>query len=156
MLGFNPKKSITNMCMKAVIGVIAVSVMPYAAGDAFAQANIIEEITVTAQRREQSLQEVPISVTAISGERLESMFEGGEDIRALAARIPSLNVESSNGRLAPRFYLRGLGNTDFDLAASQSVSVIVDEPPRSAKYSISSRSTIRPGTLAYHRRQLPR
>jgi iron complex outermembrane receptor protein len=45
----------------------------------------------------------------------------------LAARVPSLYVESSNGRLAPRFYIRGLGNSDFDLAASQPVSVIVDE-----------------------------
>ena len=33
----------------------------------------------------------------------------------------------SNGRLAPRFYIRGLGNTDFDLAASQPVSIIVDD-----------------------------
>ena len=55
------------------------------------------------------------------------MFEGGEDIRALATRVPSLYAESSNGRSAPRFYIRGLGNSDFDLAASQPVSIIVDE-----------------------------
>ncbi|MBT8095647.1 MAG: TonB-dependent receptor [Woeseia sp.] len=89
--------------------------------------SILEEITVTAQRREENLQEVPISVTAVSAERLDSMFEGGEDIRAIANRVPSLYAESSNGRLAPRFYMRGLGNDDFDLAASQSVSIIVDE-----------------------------
>ncbi len=88
---------------------------------------ILEEITVTAQRREENLQEVPISVSAVSGERLAAMFEGGEDIRAIANRIPSLYAESSNGRLAPRFYMRGLGNDDFDLAASQSVSIIMDE-----------------------------
>ena len=46
---------------------------------------------------------------------------------ALAARVPGLFVESSNGRVAPRFYIRGLGNTDFDLAASQPVSVVMDE-----------------------------
>ena len=55
------------------------------------------------------------------------MFEGGADIQALAARVPSLYAESSNGRLAPRFYIRGLGNSDFDLAASQPVSIIVDD-----------------------------
>jgi iron complex outermembrane recepter protein len=88
---------------------------------------VLEEITVTAQRREENLQEVPISVTAVSGERLAGMFEGGDDIRAIANRIPSLYAESSNGRLAPRFYMRGLGNDDFDLAASQSVSIIMDE-----------------------------
>ena len=58
---------------------------------------------------------------------MDALFEGGEDIRALATRVPSLYAESSNGRLAPRFYIRGLGNTDFDLAASQPVSIIVDE-----------------------------
>ena len=70
---------------------------------------------------------MPISVAALEGERMDALFEGGEDIRALATRVPSLYAESSNGRISPRFYIRGLGNTDFDLAASQPVSVIVDE-----------------------------
>ncbi len=98
-------------------------------GSALAQesAGTLQEIVVTAQRHEQNVQDVPISVSAISGERLASMFEGGDDIRALATRVPSLYAESSNGRLAPRFYIRGLGNTDFDLAASQPVSIIVDD-----------------------------
>src|SRR5687768_11380676 len=85
------------------------------------------EIIVTAQRRSENIQDVPISVAALEGERLSAMFEGGGDIQVLAARVPSLYAESSNGRLAPRFYIRGLGNSDFDLAASQPVSIIVDE-----------------------------
>jgi iron complex outermembrane receptor protein len=89
--------------------------------------SILEEIVVTAQRREENIQDVPISVTAMQGDRMSVFFEAGEDVRALAARVPSLYAESSNGRLAPRFYMRGLGNSDFDLAASQSVSVIFDE-----------------------------
>ena len=87
----------------------------------------LQEIVVTAQRHEQNVQDVPVSVSSLSGERLTSMFEGGGDIRELATRVPSLYAESSNGRLAPRFYIRGLGNTDFDLAASQPVSIIVDD-----------------------------
>ncbi len=87
----------------------------------------LEEIVVTAQRREQNLQDVPITVSTLLGEPLDNVFAAGDDIRALATRIPSLYAESSNGRVAPRFYIRGLGNTDFDLAASQPVSVVVDE-----------------------------
>lgn len=87
----------------------------------------LEEIVVTAQKREQSLQDVPISITAVSGDRLNKFGAGGEDIRLLSSRVPGLNAESSNGRVAPRFYIRGLGNTDFDLAASQPVSIVVDE-----------------------------
>ncbi len=92
-----------------------------------AAAATLGEVIVTAQRRSENIQEVPISVSPLEGERLAAMFEGGGDIQVLATRVPSLYAESSNGRLAPRFYIRGLGNSDFDLAASQPVSIIVDE-----------------------------
>ncbi|MEM6834364.1 MAG: Plug domain-containing protein, partial [Pseudomonadota bacterium] len=102
--------------------------MALAPGGAQAQeSGGLEEIFITAQRRTENLQEVPITVNTLSGESMRDIFVAGEDIRALSARIPSLNIESSNGRVAPRFYIRGLGNTDFDLAASQPVSVIVDD-----------------------------
>jgi len=97
------------------------------AQDTPASTDTLGEIIVTAQRRSENIQDVPISVSALEGERLSAMFEGGGDIQVLAARVPSLYAESSNGRLAPRFYIRGLGNSDFDLAASQPVSIIVDE-----------------------------
>ncbi len=88
---------------------------------------MLEEIVVTAQKREQSLQDVPISVSALAGDKIKDFAAGGEDIRLLSSRVPGLNAESSNGRVAPRFYIRGLGNTDFDLAASQPVSIVVDD-----------------------------
>lgn len=87
----------------------------------------LETITITAQRRSQSIQEVPISVATLSGEKFDSIFSSGDDITALAIKVPGLYAESSNGRAAPRFYIRGLGNTDFDLAASQPVSIVMDE-----------------------------
>ena len=54
-------------------------------------------------------------------------MSGGTDIRGLSGRVPSLNIESSFGRTFPRFYIRGLGNTDFDLNASQPVSLVYDD-----------------------------
>src|SRR5690606_10931452 len=111
-----------------IAALVAAIACPTGAANAQApERSILEEIVVTAQRREENIQDVPISVTAVSGERLQTLYAGGEDVRALAARVPSLYAESSNGRLAPRFYMRGLGNSDFDLAASQSVSIIFDE-----------------------------
>jgi iron complex outermembrane receptor protein len=95
-------------------------------GASLAQAQL-EEVIVTAQKREQNTLEVPISIATMEGERFTSLFEGGADVRALSTRVPGLYVESSNGRVAPRFYIRGLGNIDFDLAASQPVNVIMDE-----------------------------
>jgi iron complex outermembrane receptor protein len=105
---------------------LAVSV----AAPAFAQdtsAVTLDDVIVTAQKRSENIQEVPVSVATIGGERLQALFAGGEDVLALSSRVPGLFVESSNGRAAPRFYIRGLGNTDFDLAASQPVSVIMDD-----------------------------
>jgi iron complex outermembrane receptor protein len=87
----------------------------------------LERIVVTAQKRSQSIQDVPISIATLNGEQFENLFSGGGDILELAVRVPGLYAESSNGRVAPRFYMRGLGNTDFDLAASQPVSVIMDD-----------------------------
>lgn len=88
---------------------------------------VLEEVIITAQKRPQGLQEVPISVATLSGERMDAIFNDGSDILALAARVPGLYAESSNGRASPRFYIRGLGNVDFDLAASQPVSVVMDD-----------------------------
>jgi iron complex outermembrane recepter protein len=94
---------------------------------AFAQETKVGEVIITAQKRSENLQDVPVSVAAISGEKLQSTFAAGDDILALSAKAPGLYAESSNGRAAPRFYIRGLGNADFDLAASQPVSIIQDE-----------------------------
>lgn len=88
---------------------------------------MVGEITVTAQRREENIQDVPVSMTAIQGEDLEALSAGAPDIRVLSGRVPSLVMESSFGRAFPRFYIRGLGNPDFDLNASQPVSMMVDE-----------------------------
>jgi iron complex outermembrane recepter protein len=87
----------------------------------------LAEIVVTAQRRSENLQEVPLSIDVVSGDKLAAINSGGGDIRALAGRVPSLNIESSFGRTFPRFYIRGLGNTDFDLNASQPVSLVYDD-----------------------------
>ena len=87
----------------------------------------LESITVTAERRSEDIKDVPNSVTAIRGEFLDVLNSSGQDVRMLAARVPSLNIESSFGRAFPRFYMRGLGNTDFDLNASQPVSLVFDD-----------------------------
>ncbi|MCS0616698.1 TonB-dependent receptor [Telluria mixta] len=92
-----------------------------------AQATELQTVTVTAQRRTENIKEVPVSVTAIKGEKLDVLVSGGADIRLLAGKTPSLNVESSNGRTFPRFYIRGYGNTDFSTFASQPVSLIYDD-----------------------------
>ena len=88
---------------------------------------LLEEIVVTAQKREENVKDVPVAVTNVSEEVLNVITSGGADVKALSGRVPSLMIESSFGRAFPRFYIRGLGNTDFDLNASQPVSMYYDE-----------------------------
>jgi iron complex outermembrane receptor protein len=118
-----------NKSMLAAMGAAAaIALTGFVSGPAAAQEiGVLEEIVVTAQKREEALQDVPISVATTSGMRLNALFSGSEDVLALSGRVPGLYAESSNGRSAPRFYLRGLGNIDFDLAASQPVSFVMDE-----------------------------
>ena len=103
---------------------------PVAAQDtetAEAEEGKLPSIIVTANRREENLQDVPVSAEILDQGRVGAIFSAAADTTALAGSVPGLNVESSNGRVAPRFYIRGLGNTDFDLAASQPVSVLLDD-----------------------------
>ena len=87
----------------------------------------LEVVTVTAERRLENIREVPSSVSALQGDILEVLGTSGQDVRALSGRVPSLNIESSFGRAFPRFYIRGYGNTDFRLNASQPVSLVYDD-----------------------------
>ena len=101
-----------------------------AAGSALAQSidvTGVDDVVVTAQRRSENIRDVPFAVTAVNKETLSIISAGGADILPLSGRVPSLQVESSNGRYAPRFYIRGLGNVDFDFTASQPVSVVLDD-----------------------------
>ena len=88
---------------------------------------VVEEIIVTAQKRPEDIQKIPVAVSTLSGTDLNIILTAGPDIRAISGRVPSLTLESSFGRAFPRFYIRGLGNTDFDLNASQPVSMVVDD-----------------------------
>ena len=87
----------------------------------------LSEIIVTAERRSENLQKVPLSVAAVGGEQLRAFQTGGDDILSLSGRVPGLYAETTTGRIFPRFYIRGLGNIDFYLGASQPVSIIQDD-----------------------------
>jgi iron complex outermembrane recepter protein len=84
-------------------------------------------VTVTAERRTENIRDVPSSISTISAELLDAINTGGQDLRGLSGRVPNLNIESSFGRAFPRVYIRGYGNTDFRLNASQPVSLVYDD-----------------------------
>ncbi len=122
-----PRTSTSRIVASLMAAASAVALM---AAPAFAQDtddDRLDVVIITATQREENLQDVPVSAATLSDDQIGAIFSAGEDVLALAARVPAVYAESSNGRVAPRFYIRGLGNTDFDLAASQPVSIIMDD-----------------------------
>ena len=97
------------------------------APDPTPSATTLDAVQVTAQRKVENLQDVPVSVSTIDAQALDVLSSGGTDVRFMSGRVPSLNIESSFGRAFPRFYIRGYGNTDFRLNTSQPVSLVYDD-----------------------------
>lgn len=97
------------------------------AAPAFAQDDegaALEEIVVTAQRREESLQDVPVAITAFTQEDLERSAAVG--IQDIASRAPGVTLTQFNiGE--PQLYIRGVGTTSDSAASDPSIGISIDE-----------------------------
>ncbi|MBK7730881.1 MAG: TonB-dependent receptor [Gammaproteobacteria bacterium] len=92
---------------------------------ALAQSAGLEEIVVTAQKREESLQDTPISIVALGPAQLENL--GISDINDLGSNIPNLQITPhSNSGAIPRIFIRGVGNFDDQITQDPSVAVYMD------------------------------
>ena len=86
----------------------------------------IEEITVTAQRREASVQDVPASVSAISADAIEQKLV--TNVRDLQQLVPNLDIATNTGTAsAARIFLRGIGEDESRGAVDQAVAIYVDD-----------------------------
>ena len=91
----------------------------------------LEEVTVTATKREQSIQDIPISIQAITGEAIDDFAV--TNIQDLSARVPNLII--GYGITAQSVSIRGLGSGQ-DRSFEQSVGMFSDGVylPRSRQY----------------------
>lgn len=88
---------------------------------------MLEEIVVTAQKRSESLQEVPIAVSAFSGDQLQSRgVLGGGDLQQ---QIPNVSFEGNTGFGAYNFQIRGIGAQIEGVAADSGVGVHINNAP---------------------------
>jgi len=99
----------------------AVSAAMLAGSFAQAQQLVLEEVVVTAQKRVESLQDVPIAVSAVSGEKINDI--GITGLEELTLYVPNVTINS--GRATPNLFIRGVGsgtNAGFE----QSVGMYID------------------------------
>ncbi|ATW03343.1 MAG: TonB-dependent receptor plug domain-containing protein [Parasphingorhabdus sp.] len=85
-----------------------------------------EVIVVTAQKRSQALQDVPVAVSALTAKELES--RGVDETSDLQGFVPSLQITTPYGRTQPNFALRGVSvANEFNASTASPVGVYVDE-----------------------------
>ena len=84
----------------------------------------LEEIIVTAQKREQNLQEVPVAVSVLSGNAIEN--SAAFNIEGINALVPSMNFRKGGTTINSTLFLRGVGTVTTSLAAEPSVSTVLD------------------------------
>ena len=98
------------------------------------ETNGIQDIIVTAQKRSQILQDVPVAVSALAGDELES--RGVSETSDLQGFVPSLQITTPYGRTQPNFSLRGVSvANEFSSSTASPVGVYVDEVYQSFRAS---------------------
>ncbi len=118
-----------NSILKAAL--LASAAMAAVPGVAAAQAPaqgpaVVEELVVTARRREESLKDVPVAVTAVSAERLEAT--GAADITTLQQSTPNLTVQVARGSNSTLIsFIRGVGQQDPLWGFEPGVGLYVDD-----------------------------
>lgn len=94
-------------------------------GDAAAQGRTLDEVVVTAQKRAENVQDVPIVVTAISRQLLQDT--GVRDIKDLTFLTPGLTVTSTANETSTTARIRGVGTVGDNIGLESSVGIVIDE-----------------------------
>ncbi|HEX4096321.1 MAG TPA: TonB-dependent receptor plug domain-containing protein, partial [Caulobacteraceae bacterium] len=91
------------------------------AGGSGANSNTVGEVVVTAQFREQSLQKTPLAITAVTGQMLEQRNE--TSLADVTAQAPNVTLAPNGAAFGDSMvaFIRGVGQTDFNLALEPGV-----------------------------------
>ncbi len=93
---------------------------------AAAAVTVLDDVIVTSRRREENLQDVPIAITALSGDLLakNDQIRVAQDVVAFA---PNINAAATDGKERPRWFVRGVGTNNTDANGVSPVGVYRDE-----------------------------
>ncbi len=115
----------TGLLLTSSLAVQALVVAPALAQSADAAAKGgLEEILVTARKRTESVQDVPVNVAAISAATIER--QDLTSIEKIASRTPNLNVGRASNGSGAQLTMRGIGSSSTSIGIEQSVAVVVD------------------------------
>jgi len=110
--------------MRSIKPLAAAVVLAVSSSQALAQSGVLEEVIVTATKRAESLQDVPVTLNAISADTLQEA--GVVDLTDVAALVPSLTVSTNLSPFATGIRIRGIGTSQNSIALEASVAFVVD------------------------------
>ena len=105
----------------------ALAAVALGATTSYAEPTGLDEIVVTAQRKQESAQSIGLALSVVGGDTLRA--KGVEKVNDLQNATPSLEVEPAFGSGQPQFRLRGVGFIDYTANNSSPVGVNIDEVP---------------------------
>jgi len=109
---------------KPLVAAVAVAIpLSFIASDL--SAAVLEEVMVTAQKREQSIQDVGIAITAYTGDQLSQL--GWTNAQQVTAMAPGVTTVQPNGEANYAIAIRGVANSDFTTNVESPVALYVDE-----------------------------
>ena len=121
-------RAIAAALMATPLVAVASGDAPGGDGDGAPSVVALDQVMVTAQKRQESINEVPMTISAISREQLRE--RGGNDLAAVASQTPGMTLTPSP-YATQTISIRGIGFNEFSLGARQTVSAYVDELPPS-------------------------
>ncbi len=116
---------------QSIIGIAGALSLLQFAGPVHAQ---LEEIVVTAQKRSESLQDVPIAISAFSGDELQQL--GVQNAADVLKLIPNAGTAPPGGS-KQNFFIRGVGTADFHLNVVGAVGSFLDDVALNSPFAIS-------------------
>ena len=127
----NSRRGARGTAFLPLLGITVITAGLCAGNAAAAQGGKLEEVVVTAQKRAETLQEVPVTMQAFTAEQLENY--GVSEVTDIIKLSPNLNVVVQNA-MSQHIVIRGVGTNEFFGNAPSSVGMYMDEVTMNSSY----------------------
>ncbi|MCO8167559.1 TonB-dependent receptor [Pseudomonas sp. 21LCFQ02] len=126
--GAQPNSRRAGRCAWLLLGLASLPLAPGAAlaetGQNASDAPVLNAVTVTATRREESLQKVPVAVSVVEGEQLERDNRNG--VASLVQQVPTLNFRTGASNKDTSLFIRGVGTISTSPGVEPTVATVID------------------------------
>lgn len=111
-------------CSAALLGAVLPQAIAQDSDTAEVESRTLDKVVVSAQKRDQNLQDVPVAVSVLSDSVIENKFSN--NIESLQTLVPSISFRKGSTSANSALSIRGIGTVSFSLAAEPAVSTVVD------------------------------